>query len=204
MPWVSHDRVTVDYLPDHGLLGGVHAKRGRVKRMATWYRSMLASRRNSDNADLLLGGGRRRRRRRRERDLDVSLGAALAELGSPFAATKRRKGRTERSRRHHHSHHHHSRHSRRHHHHRPSDDNEDDHSSAGSSTPFTPMYPYFPPHFPIAFQSPAFAQPDGPTTAAAYQPLLSPGAAAPFYVFQPATMPHEPNTKQPAHTHAPS
>jgi len=40
MPWLSHDRVTVDYLPDHRLLGAKHvkAKKGKVKRMKMWYR----------------------------------------------------------------------------------------------------------------------------------------------------------------------
>ena len=217
MPWISHDRVTVDYLPDHGLLGekNVKAKKGKVKRMATWYRSMLASRRNSDNADLL--GRRGRRDRRRQRDLDLSLGAALSELGSPFAATRRRKGRTERSRRQypphrHHHHHHHHRHqdssSRRRHHHRDRGRRPTttttmtttmtNDSTMEPTTPLAPaMYPYFPP-FPIAFQ-PQFAQndPNGlaaqaqaqattTTTPGGYQPMFSPG---PFYVFQPGLNP---------------
>jgi hypothetical protein len=55
---------------------------------------MLASQRTSDNpkVDLVRRGGREMRR---QRDLNASLGAALAELSSPFSATEQRKGHTE-------------------------------------------------------------------------------------------------------------
>ena len=56
---------------------------------------VLASQRNSDNPMVDLLGREGGRKERRQRDLDASFGAAFAELGSLFSATKCRKGRIE-------------------------------------------------------------------------------------------------------------
>lgn len=54
MPWVSHDRVTVDYLPGEG----AHKhRRQKSKPMSSWYHSMFSnSRRSSVALDLLSNG----------------------------------------------------------------------------------------------------------------------------------------------------
>jgi len=178
MPWIAHDRVTVDYRPDEGLLGAKKAKKKKKgKRMTTWYRSVLArSRRSSATIDLLgsVDGNRK------GNVADVSFGAALVGLGSPFSSTanRRRRGRgreknyvkSSRRHRHHHNHHHqhhqHSSSSRHRHHNRhdsrrrkttSTDDDDDDDDditidSALQRTPLIPaMYPYAPyPSYPIA------------------------------------------------------
>ena len=170
MPWIAHDRVTVDYHPDEGLLGS-KPKKKKGKRMSTWYRSVLArSRRSSATIDLLGSVDDRKRR-----NIDVSLGAALVGLGSPFSSTRRRRGRRKENymkpRRHRHRHHrdHHHSSSRDHHHHHSrhrhheskrqtssTDDDDDDDVTVDSAlqrSPLMPaaMYPYAAyPSYPIA------------------------------------------------------
>jgi len=116
MPWISHNRVTVDYLPGAG--AGVRRKR-KMKRIASWYRSVMSrSSRNSETIDVLSNGTTV------EHSPRSNLRASLAMiLGSPSSRRSSDRHRNMRHRSHDeskdsHSRHHHSsrRHHRRHHH----------------------------------------------------------------------------------------
>ncbi|PPQ98985.1 hypothetical protein CVT26_014413 [Gymnopilus dilepis] len=113
MPWVSHERVTVDYKPGVGL---GHMKKKKTKPMTSWYRSMLAgSKRSSASLDLLSSGNRT------ATDTTSLRMAVAAAIGSPQSGA-RHSGRSSEDRdkvhRHHHHHHHHHRHQHSSHHHR--------------------------------------------------------------------------------------
>ncbi|KAF8901466.1 hypothetical protein CPB84DRAFT_1777364 [Gymnopilus junonius] len=110
MPWVSHERVTVDYKPGVGL---GHMKKKKTKPLSSWYRSMLAgSRRSSATLDLLSSSNRTGTDR-------TSLGRAVAAaLAAPLSPSKH-SGRSSDNKRkpHHHHYHHHQQHHRSPHHH---------------------------------------------------------------------------------------
>ena len=120
MPWVAHGRVTVDYRPGAGVGdAGLKGKKRRVKRLSTWYRSMLSrSRRASATLDVLNGANAATSPR-------TSFAANLAiALGSPLSGTRRRSHnrhrRPKNTRKHHHhssTDRHHSDHRHHHHHH---------------------------------------------------------------------------------------
>lgn len=194
MPWISHDRVTVDYLPDMGLIGSrMKAKKRKVKRLSTWYRSMVArSRRSSATIDLL---GNEEYRKRKERHTK---------------SRRRHRHHHSSSSRHHHRHHPH--HHRYHESKRQTTTTMDSDDSAFESNPLMPatMYPFPFSSYPIAgyapFQlaTPGYPPAQGenalssasplpqPTMAniyaapqggyASYQPLVAP---TPLYVYQP-------------------
>ncbi|KDR79490.1 hypothetical protein GALMADRAFT_1242928 [Galerina marginata CBS 339.88] len=105
MPWISHDRVTVDYLPGEGL--GKMKKR-KFRPMSSWYKSMMSrSRRSSATLDLLSNGTGTQA---------SSLGASLAlDFGSPLLGSRSQRSAEKKRTGHHKSHHHSS--SRHHHHH---------------------------------------------------------------------------------------
>ena len=156
MPWISHNRVTVDYLPGAG--AGVRRKR-KMKPIASWYRSVMSrSSRNSETIDALSNGTVNSPR--------SNLRASLAMiLGSP---SSRRSSDRHRSRRHrshddskdsHPPHHHssHRQHRRPHHSHTNTerrrtatsmDTTEKDGYTRMEASPLIPsMYPYqYPPY----------------------------------------------------------
>ncbi|KIM38495.1 hypothetical protein M413DRAFT_242335 [Hebeloma cylindrosporum] len=53
MPWISHDRITVDYLPGTG--AGVRRKR-KMKPISSWYRSVLSRSSRNSTLDALSNG----------------------------------------------------------------------------------------------------------------------------------------------------
>ncbi|KAF8964549.1 hypothetical protein BDZ97DRAFT_1918980 [Flammula alnicola] len=100
LPWIAHERVTVDYRPGDSKRAKHKVKGGLKKPMASWYRAIVTrSRRASRDLDLLSSGTVSTSAR-------TSLRNSLSPLASP---TSRRSGRSP-------NHRHHS--SRPKHHHR--------------------------------------------------------------------------------------
>lgn len=89
MPWVSHNRVTVDYLPGEG---ASKRRRRRNKPMSSWYHSMFqnTSRRSSVSLDLLSSGTGT------GTSPNASLRASIAlALGSPLSRSRHRRHSSE-------------------------------------------------------------------------------------------------------------
>ncbi|KAF9477262.1 hypothetical protein BDN70DRAFT_115891 [Pholiota conissans] len=185
MPWVSHNRVTVDYLPGDG------ASKGRKKNrpMSSWYHGMVGnSRRSSASLDLLSSGTPPSVVSPRTRSLRESLAMAL---GSPRSARqhKHSSDRHGRHRNRHHRSHYHTSSSSHHHHHRHGSGRRkrDTDTSMGTTNTGTnniqkptssplipPIYPFqFPPYPYPAFSS--FPMPNPAPAAVAYQPTQAGG-----------------------------
>lgn len=200
MPWVAHDRVTVDYRPG-GKSGGRRGG-GTKKPMASWYRGkpglVTSTRTGSGDVDLLSGGSGSNR---------TSAGTNLTPLASPH---------TDRSR------HHSSDHRRRRREHRHHRDRDRDHHSRRRDTtstaaeaemmhqrntsPILPaVYPY---PYPYSYGYPTFPSPPSPHHRApsqstprgprshrtppyhhGYPQYQPPPPAPPVYVFQQSPTP---------------
>jgi len=87
LPWVAHERLTVDYRPGESDRAKNKVKRGIKKPMASWYRSIV-SRSRRGSLDLLSSGTGT------ISSTGTSLGNSLSPLGSP---TSRRSGRSGQS-----------------------------------------------------------------------------------------------------------
>ncbi|KAF9531544.1 hypothetical protein CPB83DRAFT_109740 [Crepidotus variabilis] len=181
MPWISHDRVTVDYLPNEGVIGlRQKATRKRAKSIP-WYNA-LGERGRRDSGSVELLSGHKGLGKHDDRKTSISKPRKHGKSGG-YMRTRRR---------HHHHHHHSSSSKRRHHHghesHRHTSSTENvplPPTSPMYSFPYSP-YPYAPyPGFPV----PAIAggqTPPSPKGAQAtvqtsphgvyppYQPLMAP------------------------------
>ncbi|PPQ67725.1 hypothetical protein CVT25_009331 [Psilocybe cyanescens] len=113
MPWVSHNRVTVDYVPGEGL---GRMKKRKFRPATSWYQSILSrSRRSSASLDLLSSGTGSQASPRHS----LGMGVALA-LGSPLSGSRRSKTVSDKHRNTHNKSRHQSssrRHDHRHHRH---------------------------------------------------------------------------------------
>ncbi|KAH9480310.1 hypothetical protein JR316_0006908 [Psilocybe cubensis] len=119
MPWISHNRVTVDYFPGEGL---GKMKKKKFRPATSWYQSILSrSRRSSASLDLLSSGMNSEASPRHS----LATGVALA-LGSPLSGSRRSKTASDRNRSTHRSRHQSSsgRRDRRHHRHHHTNNGE--------------------------------------------------------------------------------
>lgn len=188
MPWIAHERVTVDYRPGNGI---VQKKKTRPITKKSWYRGGLVRREGTAAVDLLSNGTTSAR---------TSAGTDLSPVASPTSRRTRRRTRPE--------HHHHHRHSndttpRRRQKQRASTSTANTqhvHKQRSMSPLIPPVYPYNypaypypypgyslppPPRGPRSHRSKAYAQPQYPI----YQPMPAP-PPGPVYVFQqPAAAP---------------
>ncbi|KAF9044147.1 hypothetical protein BJ165DRAFT_1594782 [Panaeolus papilionaceus] len=197
MPWISRDRVTVDYLPGEQEKGG-KIRPKKTKPMSSWYHAVLGRTKRSSNSnslDLLTtgsGSARDRDRDRRHKD-------ERDDRGRTRTKEKRRHHHHESSTRdkekhHKHHHHHHSSSRHRHHHHDHHDHHHRHHSGSRHSKrrrttstvddevermkgmPPMPVYPFPYPPFPIpglpGFPMPVVATTDDGETLALSPPKL--------------------------------
>ena len=86
LPWVAHERVTVDYRPGDSDRAKNKVKGGVKKPMASWYRSVMSRSRRA-SLDLLSSGNNTLSDAAR-----TSLGTSLSPLGSPISRGSRRSG----------------------------------------------------------------------------------------------------------------
>jgi hypothetical protein len=86
LPWVAHERVTVDYRPGDSDRAKNKVKGGVKKPMASWYRSVMSRSRRA-SLDLLSSGTNTLSDAAR-----TSLGTSLSPLGSPISRGSRRSG----------------------------------------------------------------------------------------------------------------
>lgn len=157
MPWISHNRITVDYLPGAGA-GGVRRKR-KMKRIASWYRSVMSrSSRNSEAIDVLTNETANSPRSNLRASLAMILGSPNSKHSSDRHRSRRHRSHDE-SKDSHSRHHHSSRrqHRRTHHSHTnterrhtttSTDTADKDRYVRTESSPLIPsMYPYqYPPY----------------------------------------------------------
>ena len=149
LPWIAHDRVTIDYRP-----GDSRAKRDgkrRVKKpMSSWYRDVMAKRRTAD-LDLLSSG---------TTSMRTSVGTNQS-LGSPMSPVSGRSSKRTSDRRDRHRDHHHKKSSRRRHKSRRPTSTSTEGEPPRSASPIIPTaYPYAYPSYPYAF--PAYMPPPPP------------------------------------------
>jgi hypothetical protein len=138
LPWISPDRVTVDYRPGDSDRARKKVKGGIKKPMASWYRAMLTRSRMSRDLDLLSSGTR-------SHGTGTVTGNSISQLGSP---TSRRSGRTSNHRRTHSGKAKHPRRNRR----RVISDATTDTQQPRSASPIIPApYPYA---YPAVYQYP--------------------------------------------------
>lgn len=133
LPWISPDRVTVDYRPDDSDRARKKVKGGIKKPMASWYRAMLTRSRASRDLDLLSNG------------TGTMTGNSISQHGSPIS---RRSGRSSNHRRTHSGKAKHPRRNRR----RVISDATTDTQQPRSASPIIPApYPYA---YPAVYQYP--------------------------------------------------
>jgi len=164
MPWVSHGRVTVDYLPGAGV--SVRKKR-KLRPVASWYRSFLSrSSKNSETIDAssnttgIATGIETSPRANLRASLAMILGAPLSGRSSNQYRRKRHRSQ-DGSKDSHHRHHHSS---RRHHHHprhtnkktRPTSTDTADTGTTNKGTESSPLIPSVYPYQYPTYPYPAF------------------------------------------------
>ncbi|EDR04157.1 uncharacterized protein LACBIDRAFT_304756 [Laccaria bicolor S238N-H82] len=145
LPWIAHERVTIDYRPGEGSRAKRDGKRRVKKPMSSWYRDVMAKRRTAD-LDLLSSGSTSMR---------TSVGTNLT-LGSPMSPVSGRSSKRT-SREHHHHHHKKSTGHRRH---KPRRSTEGEEPPRSASPIIPTAYPYAYPSYPYAF--PAYMPPPPP------------------------------------------